>query len=184
MKTVSLQIDGRTVQAREGDTILEAAESVGIRIPHMCYHEKLEPYGACRMCLVEIVNNGRKKLVASCVYKAEEGLVVETRSERVVKIRRLLIELLWPVSQDLGKEYGVTGSRFRTASLDCHLCGICVRYCAEVKKTNAVYFKGRGIDREIALVPDLGKECIFCNECFAYCKGGKIIHEMDRVYDQ
>ena len=90
MKTLSLQIDGRMVQARQGDTILQAAAGAGIRIPHMCYHEKLEPYGACRMCLVEIVNNGHKKLVASCVYKAEEGLVVETQSERVLKIRRLL----------------------------------------------------------------------------------------------
>lgn len=182
MKTVTLEIDGKTVRAQEGATILKVAENVGIDIPHMCHNDQLEPYGACRLCMVEIVNGTSKKLVASCVYPVEEGLVVETSSEKVQRIRRMILELAWPLSQDIAKKYGVTGSRFRTETPDCHLCGICVRYCSEVKKLNAVYFKGRGIDREIALVPGLEKECNACQECFGLCKGGKIIQEMERAY--
>ena len=182
MKTVRLEIDGETVRAQEGTTILKAAESVGIQIPHMCHQEQLEPYGACRLCIVEIVNGTSKKVVASCVYEVEEGLVVETSSEKIIRLRRMILELAWPLSQDIAKKYGVTRSRFRTETPDCHLCGICVRYCSEVKKLNAVYFKGRGIDREIALVPGLEKECNDCQECFGFCKGGKIIHEMEQAY--
>jgi len=177
MKTVRLEIDGKTVRAQEGTTILIAAESVGIEIPHMCHNDQLEPYGACRLCIVEIVNGTSKKLVASCVYPVEEGLVVETSSEKVQRIRRMILELAWPLSQDIAKKYGVTRSRFRTETSDCHLCGICVRYCSEVKKLNAVYFKGRGIEREIAFVPGFGKECDSCQECFGFCTGGKIIQE-------
>ena len=182
MKTVSLKIDGKKVEAPEGATILEAAKSAGIRIPHLCYHEDLKPYGACRLCIVEIGENDPKKLVASCAYPVKDGLVVETKSDKVKRIRRMLIELLWPVAQELGEEYGVTQSRFPKENTDCSLCGICVRYCSEVKKTNAVYFRGRGIDREIALVPEVGRECFYCHECFGFCRGGKILQEMDRLY--
>ena len=183
MKKVRLEIDGKTVHAPEGATILEAAESAGIQIPHMCHLEHLKPYGACRLCLVELVDGDRKKMVASCVYQVQEGLVVETHSEKVKRIRRMILELTWPLSQDLAKEYGVTGSRFRTETPDCHLCGICVRYCSEVKKRGAVYFKGRGIERKIAFVPGLANECNFCQECFGFCKGGNIIQELDRAYE-
>ena len=177
MKTVRLEIDGKTVRVQEGTTILKAAESVGIEIPHMCHNDQLEPYGACRLCIVEIVNGSSKKLVASCIYPVEEGLVVETSSEKVQRLRRMILELSWPVSQDIAKKYGVTRSRFRTETSECHLCGICVRYCSEVKKLNAVYFKGRGIEREIAFVPGLANECDYCQECFGFCRGGKIIQE-------
>ncbi len=182
MKTISINIDGKSIDARKGATILETAIDVGIQIPHLCYNENLKPYGACRLCMVEITKNGRRKLVASCEYPVEEGLVVETGSEKVIKIRRMILELLWSVAQDLGKEYGITQSRFQAENTDCSLCGICVRYCAEVKKTNAVYFKGRGIDREIALVLEVGKECLYCRECFKFCKGGKILQELDALY--
>lgn len=182
MKTVSMNIDGKTVEAQEGATILETAEAMGISIPHLCHNEQLKAYGGCRLCMVEITKNGKKRLVASCAYPVEEGLVVETSSEKVKKIRRMIIELIWPVAQDLGREYGITESRFRTANTDCSLCGICVRYCAEIKGSYIAYFKGRGIDREIALVPGMGKECLYCRECFNFCKGSKILQEMDRVY--
>ncbi|MBN2126582.1 MAG: (2Fe-2S)-binding protein [Deltaproteobacteria bacterium] len=182
MKAVKLTIDGRSVSADEGTSVFEAAKSVGIEIPSLCYHEKLEPFGACRLCMVEVSKNGRKRLVASCAYPVQEGLVVETKTEKVKRIRKVLIELLWPAAQKYAAEYGVTGTRFRTENTDCNLCGICVRYCAEVKKVHAVYFKGRGIEREIALVPDMGRECLYCRECFAFCTGGKILNEMDRLY--
>ena len=182
MKTVRLEIDGKTIRAQEGTTILKAAESVGIQIPHMCHLEQLKSYGACRLCMVEIGNGAAKKLVASCVYPVKEGLMVKTSSEKVLKIRRLILELAWPLSQDLAKQYGITRSRFRTKTVDCHLCGICVRYCSEVKGIKAVYFKGRGIDRKIALVPGFEKECSFCQECFGSCRGGHIIQKMEQAY--
>lgn len=183
MKKVKLNIDGITVHAPEGTSILDAAESVGIKIPNMCHQKHLLPYGACRLCLVELVKGTWKKMVASCVYTVEEGLVVETNSDRVMKMRQLLVELMWPLSQEVAKEFGLTPvTRFRSENPDCHLCGICVRHCSEVKKLNAVYFKGRGIDRQIALVPGLEKECNSCQECFGFCRGGKIIQEMDRAF--
>ena len=182
MKEVSLKINGKSVTSPEGATILEAAKRAGVSIPTLCHNDKLEPYGGCRLCIVEIVRKGQRRLVASCVYQVEENLEVETHSEKVKRIRRTIIELLWPAAQNHALECGVTKSRFRTENTDCSLCGICVRYCAEVKKTNALYFKGRGIDREVALVPDLGRECVYCRECFGFCTGGKILSEMDKLY--
>ena len=182
MKEVSLKINGKSVKVQEGTTILEAAKRAGIRIPTLCHHDNLEPYGACRLCMVEIVRKGQRKLVASCVYQVEENLEVETHSEKVKRIRGMIIELLWPAAQRYASEYGVTKSRFRTEGSDCSLCGICVRYCAEVKKMHAVYFKGRGIDREIALVPEVARQCLYCRECFGFCTGGKILGEMDKIY--
>lgn len=183
MKMVKLQIDGQEVQAKEGTTILEAATECGINIPTLCYSEKVKPYGACRLCMVEITRGGRTKLVASCVYEVEDGLVVETDTEKVMKIRRMIIELLWPSLTGLAKEYGVTGSRFWPKETECNLCGLCVRYCSEIKKLDAVYFKGRGIDRELTIVPELAKECAFCHECHDLCTGGWIVGRSDQAFE-
>jgi len=184
MKTIEIKIDGKLIAAQEGETILEAATRNGIHIPTLCHSNELKPYGACRLCLVEISKNSKKKtkLVASCVYPVEENLEVKTNTEKIKKIRRMIIELLWPSLSALAKEYGVTGSRFSPKDTDCNLCGLCVRYCAEVKKLNAVYFKGRGIDREITLVPDMMKECVYCRECFDSCTGGRIVELCDKAY--
>jgi NADH dehydrogenase/NADH:ubiquinone oxidoreductase subunit G len=182
MDMVELEIDGQRIQAEEGATILEAASAIGIRIPTLCYDSRLKPYGACRLCMVEISKGGRSRLVASCVYPVEKGLVVQTRSEKVCKVRRMILELLWPSLPDLAKEYGVTGSRFRPRDTECNLCGLCVRYCAEVKKLHAVYFKGRGIDREVAVIPELAKECAFCRQCFDLCTGGRIVNQSDLAF--
>ena len=94
MSEILLQIDGREVKAREGMTILEAAQSAGIVIPTLCHHEKLESYGACRICTVEVETRGRTNLVAACLYPVEKNLVVRTRSEKVDKIRKMILELL------------------------------------------------------------------------------------------
>ena len=93
-QTVTLTIDGRQVQAEAGTTLLEAARSVNIQIPHLCSNEELAPYGACRMCMVEIRHGQRTRLVASCIYEVEEGLEVQTATERVLNVRRLVIELM------------------------------------------------------------------------------------------
>jgi bidirectional [NiFe] hydrogenase diaphorase subunit len=176
MSEITLQIDGRKVEAKEGMTILEAAQSVGISIPTLCHHEKLEPYGACRICTVEIEARGRTNLVAACLYPVEQNLVVRTRSEKVDKTRKVLLELMLahaPDStelQDLAQEYGADKARFEKESSFCILCGLCVRYCAEVKKANAIGFVDRGTRREIIFIPEIAsKECWNCKECFPLC---------------
>jgi bidirectional [NiFe] hydrogenase diaphorase subunit len=175
MENVKLEIDGRAVEAAPGTTILQAAKSIGIRIPTLCYDERLEPSGVCRMCMVEIeTKRGRKRLVASCVYPVEEGLRVQTATEKVIRIRKMIIELLWPAWQLYAKEYGVTSSRFQTGMTDCSQCGLCVRYCSEIKKANKVYFKGRGVEREPALTEGAELFCRECGECFTLCGSGWI----------
>ncbi len=176
MSEILLQIDGREVEAREGMTILEAAQSVGISIPTLCHHEKLEPYGACRICTVEAEIRGWTKLVAACLYPVEQNLVVRTRSEKVDRIRKMILELLlahapdaWEL-QDLAQEYGADKDRFEKEASFCIHCGLCVRYCAEVKKKNAVGFVDRGTRREISFIPEIAsKECWNCKECFPLC---------------
>ncbi len=176
MSEILMQIDGREVKAKNGMTILEAAQSVGIFIPTLCHHEKLEPYGACRVCTVEVEIRGRTNLVAACLYPVKENLVVRTRSEKVDKIRKMLLELMLAHApeaealQDLAQEYGANKAHFEKESSFCILCGLCVRYCAEVKKENAIGFVDRGARREISFIPEIAlKECWSCKECFPLC---------------
>ncbi|MBT9165996.1 MAG: NADPH-Fe(3+) oxidoreductase subunit alpha [Chloroflexi bacterium] len=176
MGEILLQIDGREVKVEEGMTILEAAQSTGINIPTLCYHEKLEPYGACRICTVEVETGGRTNLVAACLYPVQENLVVMTRSEKVDKIRKMLLELMIAHApeagalQELAQEYGANKDRFEKEPSFCILCGLCVRYCAEVKKKNAVGFVDRGGRREVIFIPEIAaKECWNCKECFPLC---------------
>ena len=176
MSEIVLQIDGREVKAREGMTILEAAQGAGIFIPTLCHHEKLEPYGACRICIVEVEVGGWTRLVVSCVYLVEENLVVRTRSEKVDRNRKTILELLLahapdsPKLQDLAQEYGADKDRFEKVASFCIHCGLCVRYCAEVKKKNAIGFIDRGARREISFIPEIAsKECWDCKECFPLC---------------
>ena len=176
MSELLLQIDGIKVKAKEGMTILEAARSVGITIPTLCHHEKLEPYGACRICVVEVDARSRTTLVAACLYPVESDLVVRTRSERVNKTRKILLEQFLahapdaPALQVLAQEYGADKDRFEKESSFCILCGLCVRYCAQVKKKNAVGFVDRGANREINFIPEIAsRECWNCKECFPLC---------------
>jgi bidirectional [NiFe] hydrogenase diaphorase subunit len=176
MSEILLQIDSREVKATEEMTILDAAQSVGILIPTLCHHGKLEPYGACRICTVEVETGGRTNFVAACVRPVEKGLVVRTRSEKVDKIRKMLLEEQLAHAPDsaelqkLAQQYGADKDRFEKESSFCILCGLCVRYCAEVKKKNAVGFVERGPKREISFVPEVAaKECWNCKECFPLC---------------
>ena len=176
MSEIQLEIDGKEVKATEGMTVLEAAQSAGIFIPTLCHHEKLEPFGGCRVCIVEVEVNGWTKLVVSCVYPVEENIIVRTRSEKIDRIRKTIIELLMahapdsPQLQDLAQEYGADKDRFEKDASFCIHCGLCVRYCAEVKKKNAVGFVDRGTNKEISFVPEIAaKECWDCKECFPLC---------------
>ncbi len=176
MSEILFQIDGTEVKAKEGITILEAAQNVGIAIPTLCHHEKLEPYGACRICTVEAEMGGWTRLVAACLYPVEKNLVVRTRSEKVDRIRKMILELLLAHApdafelQDLAREYGADKDRFEKEASFCIHCGLCVRYCDEIKKKNAVGFVDRGTRREISFIPEIAsRECWNCKECFPLC---------------
>jgi len=176
MSEIVLQIDGREVEAKQGMTVLEAARSAGIFIPTLCHHEKLEPYGACRICVVEAEARGRTNLVAACIHPVEQDLVVRTRSEKVDRTRKILLEQFLAHApdaealQDLAQEYGADKNRFDKEASFCILCGLCVRYCTEVKKANALGFFDRGTSREIRFIPEVAsKECASCKECFPLC---------------
>jgi bidirectional [NiFe] hydrogenase diaphorase subunit len=176
MSDITLQIDGKEVTATPGMTLLEAAQKEGITIPTLCYHKDLEPFGGCRLCTVEVESKGWSKLVVSCVYPVEKGLIVRTRSEKVDRIRKMILQLLLAHApdafelQDLAREYGADKNVFEKEPSFCIHCGLCVRYCNEVKKKNAIGFVDRGIRKEISFVPSIAaKECWNCKECFPLC---------------
>ena len=176
MSEIIVQIDGKEVKATEGMTVLEAAQSAGISIPTLCHHEKLEPFGGCRLCIVQVQVGDWKKHVVSCVYTVEENLIVRTRSEQIDKIRKMILELQLchapdsPVLLKYAEEYGADKDRFEKESSFCIHCGLCVRYCAEVKQKHAVGFVDRGMRKEICFIPEIAaKECWDCKECFPLC---------------
>ena len=173
---VTLTIDNKEVKAEEGMTILEAARGAQINIPTLCHHEKLKPYTACRICLVEIEVKGRTSLDTACSRPVAENIVVRTRSEKIDRIRKTLLELMLSHAPDsevlleLAQEYQADKARFAKEASFCVLCGLCVRYCAEVKKKNAIGFIDRGLRREIAFIPEIAaRECWDCKECFPLC---------------
>jgi len=176
MGEVTMTIDNLEVKAKEGMTVLEAAQSVGINIPTLCHHEKLEPYTACRLCMVEVESRGRVKIDTACSSPVKENMVVRTKTEEIIKIRRTLLELMLSHAPDsrelqaLVKEYGAEKDRFEKEASFCIHCALCVRYCAEVKKKFAVGFINSGVRREIAFFPEAAsKECWNCKECFELC---------------
>jgi NADH dehydrogenase/NADH:ubiquinone oxidoreductase subunit G len=176
MSEISLKIDGKEVTASEDMTVLDAARRAGISIPTVCHHEKLEPFGGCRLCTVEAEAGGRTNLVAACTHPVQPGLVVNTKSKQLDRIRKTLTEQLLAhapeseVLQDLAREYRADKDRFPKETSFCILCGLCVRYCAEVKHKNAVGFVDRGPTREISFIPEIAaRECWGCKECFPLC---------------
>src|ERR1035437_6097193 len=144
MTEIVLTIDGRQVKAEAGMTVLQVAQQAGITIPTLCHHEKLEAFGGCRLCMVEVESRGWTSGVVSCVYPVAQDIVVRTRSEKVDKIRKVLVEELMAHAPDapelvqLAQEYGADPNRFEREATFCVLCGLCVRYCDEGKKKNAV----------------------------------------------
>jgi heterodisulfide reductase subunit A len=184
MGETTLEIDGKEVEAKEGTTVLQAAKSAGIEIPTLCYHEALSPYGACGLCIVEIANAGRTRLVTSCLYPVEQGLVVNTHTPQVVKARKMIIELMLarcpsaPKIQDLAQEYDVEGPRFEVEEELCILCGLCTRMCEEVVGLSAINFHKRGFEREVTTpFAELSEVCSSCGACAKVCPTGAITLE-------
>ncbi|KAB2880938.1 2Fe-2S iron-sulfur cluster binding domain-containing protein [bacterium] len=173
---ITLNINGLRVSVEEGSTLLEAARFIGFPIPTLCHMDGLTPYGACRLCVVEIGEGLKSKLVSSCTYPAEEGLKVRTASERVMRSRRMVIELLLatcPQSktiQDIAAQFDVRQQRFRQEHEDCILCGLCVRICKEQMNAGAIGFHGRGDHRSIGTPFDIKSEkCRTCGACIYAC---------------
>jgi len=169
-------IDGQPVEWKEGGSILEAALDAGIEIPHLCYNESVKPYGACRLCLVEVVRRGRSRMTTACTYPVMEGIEVLTQSEKVLRARRMIMELILAMCpedkliQDMAKQMRVEEVRFKTDKKDCILCGLCARVCEEVVGANAIQFASRGDRRE--MIPPFGGEaqnCIACGACVVTC---------------
>ena len=178
---VTLTIDGQQVQVEEGTTVLEAAQQLGIEIPTLCYHKALTPYGACRLCVVEITQNGRTVTQASCLRKVEEGMEVRTNSERIIKGRKLMIELLLarcPNSEEIQKlaeKLGVKEARFKKKNEDCMLCGLCVRVCREKMGVGVISFVNRGTKREVKPAFETYSEvCRTCGACTTICPNDAI----------
>ncbi|NLW36304.1 MAG: hypothetical protein GXY80_12645 [Syntrophorhabdus aromaticivorans] len=173
---ITLTINGLRASVEKGTTILEAARFLGFPIPTLCHHEGLSPYGACRLCVVEIGDGPGARLVSSCTYPAEEGLKVRTASERVIKARRMVIELLLAscpqskVIQDIASKHNVRQQRFRQEYEDCILCGLCVRMCEEQMMAKAIGFRGRGSGRSIGTPFDIRSDvCRLCGGCMQVC---------------
>ena len=169
-------LNGLPVKAEEGWTVLETANFYGLEIPTLCHHEGLTEFGGCRLCLVEIGEGSRTKLVSSCTYPAEEGLVVRTDTNRVWAARRMMIELMLSVApgskvlQDLASKFGVTKVRFTIRNEECILCGLCVRMCAEQMDAKAIGFQQRGHKRKISTPFDMSsEECRLCGACMYIC---------------
>ena len=173
---ISLYINNLKVTVEKGTTLLEAAKFLGFPIPTLCHMEGLTPYGACRLCVVEIGEGPQAKLVSSCTYPAQEGLKVRTASSRVLRARRVILELLLatcPQSkqiQDLAAAHDIRQQRFKQEYEDCILCGLCVRMCEEQMMAKAIGFRGRGENRSIGTPFDVkSEECRTCGGCIYVC---------------
>jgi bidirectional [NiFe] hydrogenase diaphorase subunit len=180
---MKLKINGKNVTAKDGMSVLDVARAYGIEIPTLCSNDALKPYGACRMCLVEIEQGGRSTIEASCTFPAAEGMSVKTDSPRVIAGRKLVVELLLArcpnvkAVQDLAREYGVADSSVEWDKDNeyCILCGLCVRACNEVVGACAIQFAGRGAEKLVdSPFHQSAEDCVACGSCAYVCPTGII----------
>ncbi len=165
---ITLKINGVDVSVEKGTSLLEAAQFLGFSIPTLCHMEGLLPYGACRLCVVEVGKGETAKLVTSCTHPVQEGLVVRTASSRVVKARKMILELL--LASCPQSKHDVRTQRFKQEYEDCILCGLCVRMCEEQMVAKAIGFRGRGEHRSIGTPFDIkSEECRLCGGCMYVC---------------
>lgn len=187
---VNIKIDGRDVKAKKGSTILENAKNLKIEIPTLCYHQDLSPFGACRLCTVEVKENGKWKIAASCTTPAEEGMEVRTNTEAVKQSRKFAAAMLnykYPgdkVIREMAATLGVSLEKAPVTPKQCILCGLCVRACQEIVDVNALKFRDRGVNRnrEEASVEFDPAACIGCGSCAYVCPNAYV--EMETTGDK
>jgi predicted molibdopterin-dependent oxidoreductase YjgC len=202
---VTLTIDGKEVTVPQGTTILEAARSVGIRIPTLCYHDRMNPIGSCRMCVVEI--EGYTHPMAACTTPVEDGIEVVTASERLTRIRQDSLKLILvnhpldcPICdkggecllQDLVYEFGIDEVEYRAAKPErdslyatplirywpdrCIMCLRCVTACREIKGIGAISIEGEGYGAQVVTIDP--EKCQSCGECLQVCPTGSLTADL------
>jgi predicted molibdopterin-dependent oxidoreductase YjgC len=200
---ISLTIDNKEVTVPEGTTVLEAARQLNIDVPTLCHDPRLKPFGACRLCIVEI--DGMRKPVTSCTTPATAGMVVKTQSERLYRLRKTTVELLLSDHpddcmtcigsgdcslQELAYQFGIKENRFKGQMREhnrvdhnpfinrqqnkCIMCGLCVRVCEEVQGIGAIGYAERGFESKV--IPPFGHDlnCVFCGQCVSVCPTGAL----------
>jgi bidirectional [NiFe] hydrogenase diaphorase subunit len=177
---VTVTINGKLVRAKEGEMLLAVLRREKIDIPALCHHEAVEPYGACRLCMVEITKkewDGWKNMVTSCLYPVAEGLIVQTHTNDLIDLRKTILDLYLarcpntPEIQDLAAQYGVTQTSYEEVAEpnDCILCGLCTRICDRMG-FGAISAVSRGHGREIAPpLKEAPPDCVGCLACALNC---------------
>ncbi len=173
---VKINIDGATFRVAKGTSVLDVAIEYGICIPHLCHIPTISDIGACRLCIVENVVNGRSKVTTSCTLRVREGMVIRSNSDKIKKLRRNIAELLVAQApnsravQDIAVRCGVKNVRYPFRDGNCVLCGRCVRICSELFGPKALGFVGRGKDRRVEAPFNAHSEfCIRCGKCVDLC---------------
>ncbi|WP_345344588.1 2Fe-2S iron-sulfur cluster-binding protein [Candidatus Villigracilis affinis] len=210
-ETVNLTIDGQEVSAEQGKTLLEVAREMGKNIPTICFHDATTANALCRICVVEV--EGQRVLQPACIVKAGAGMKVQTRSEKVIRARRTILEML-ASTMDLSEaaeiqqmmiEYGASSERFPDAERresevkddnpmyirdysKCLLCWRCVQVCAEdAQYTFAINFDGRGFETQIGTFFDKAipqTSCVMCGQCVGVCPTGALKPKREFLLEQ
>ncbi|MHB1394043.1 MAG: 2Fe-2S iron-sulfur cluster-binding protein [Clostridia bacterium] len=176
-------IDDRTCDAEYGEYILAVAKRNGIDIPNLCHSDALAGLGTCRLCVVEIMEEQKTKVVASCIYPITHELEIKTDSSRIFRIRKTIMKLLLSRAPEnaclnsLARQYGLQPSKLPDLpdkAEDCILCGLCVKAC-EKMGTNAISTVGRGTGKKVSTPYDEpSAACVGCGSCAAVCPTGVI----------